>query len=80
MDLQSLWRGGDNVMGQANHSQRRRNAIIEENTRLKRRVRDLEIALQHYSAWESKIRAAIQKDDLLRAVALMKGVVNYGKP
>ncbi len=54
-------------------NQRKTKAIIEENTRLKRTVRDLNICIETWLKWHRPILGAILKGDKLRALALFEG-------
>lgn len=53
--------------------------LLEENTRLKRQVKDLQGALQAWQRWQRPITEALVKDDNLRAIALFKGETPNGK-
>ncbi len=59
-------------MAKSNHSQRRQVSLMEENTKLKRRVARLEVEIFHWKEWVQPISMAIMKGDNLRAIALMK--------
>ena len=54
-------------------NQRQSKALIAENTRLKRQVRQLQDSLLKYGKWEGRIANAVERGDNLRALALFKG-------